>query len=158
EALNAQEVRNVAFRGPLNDLIYDLAGEPFFRRQLKITGPKSPAYRNMTDAEFVLRFLTLMREWESFSGALGRSMDEFMRAHQHASAQELGVFRSQFETSLTRCEALWRIHAFQRPEGPGWRAQALAGVYDAQMIAVARLNQSAVDRLKAKRPAVASAV
>ena len=45
ESLNAQEIRNVAFRGPLNDMIYKLAEQAFLKRQLKIANEKSPAYR-----------------------------------------------------------------------------------------------------------------
>src|SRR5690606_24404240 len=50
EVLNAQEIRNVAYRGPLNDLIYSLAENEFLRRQFKVL-PGSPSYRQMTDAE-----------------------------------------------------------------------------------------------------------
>ena len=59
QPLNAQEIRNVLFRGPLNDLIVGLSGEQALRRQLKIRDNRSPAYRAMVDVEYVLRFLTL---------------------------------------------------------------------------------------------------
>jgi len=57
EILNAQEIRNVAYRGPLNDLIYQLAEDEFLRKQFKVVPPSSQSYRQMTDAEYVLRFL-----------------------------------------------------------------------------------------------------
>src|ERR1700728_2385667 len=75
ERLEQQEVRNVVFRGKLNDLIYKLAEEPFLKQQLKIYNTKSAAYVDMTDAEYVLRFLTLRVNWSKFSGSLARSMD-----------------------------------------------------------------------------------
>ena len=59
EILNPQEIRNVAYRGPLNQLIYRLAEDKFLRQQLKITSDRASAYRKMTDAEYVLRYLTL---------------------------------------------------------------------------------------------------
>ena len=55
EPLKMRKNRNVAFRGPLNDLIYDLAEDEFLHFQLKIKDKRSPNYRNMLDAEFVLR-------------------------------------------------------------------------------------------------------
>lgn len=65
--LNNQEIRNVAFRGELNDAIYEAANHPLLRTALKIEGPKSAAFQQMQDAEYVLRFLTLEGAWEKFS-------------------------------------------------------------------------------------------
>jgi hypothetical protein len=39
EILNAQEIRNVAYRGPLNDLVYALAENEFLRAQFKVIPP-----------------------------------------------------------------------------------------------------------------------
>ena len=58
EELNPQEIRNVAFRGTLNDVIYEKSENAFLRAQLKIRNDRSEAYRQMQDAEFVLRFLS----------------------------------------------------------------------------------------------------
>jgi Protein of unknown function DUF262 len=156
EPLNAQEIRNVVFRGPLNDLIYGLAEHPFLRQQLKITSERSPSFRNMTDAEFVLRFLTLLEHWRSFSGELARSMDDFMRANQAVSRDALDEFKQDFEVAIDNCAALWGVHAFQRPVGNGWRAQALAGMYDTQMIGVAQLKDVQLKRLLERRNKVVS--
>ncbi|UTD25891.1 DUF262 domain-containing protein [Bradyrhizobium sp. WD16] len=142
ESLNAQEIRNVAFRGPMNDAIYDLSGSPFLRAQLKINDDKSPAYRTMTDAEFVLRFLTLKDRIQHFSGSLVREMDEYMEASQSARPDDIARARASFLEALDRCEQLWGRHAFKRPEGNGWRDQMLAGMYDAQMIAASAVSQT----------------
>jgi hypothetical protein len=157
ETLNAQEIRNVAFHGPLNDLIFgELCEEPFLQQQLKITKPeqRSPAYRKMQDAEYVLRYLTLEAGWETFSGDLARSMDDFMEVHQYPSTAELSKFRASFTHALSWCEGLWKEHAFNRPAAGGWRDQTLAGMYDAEMVAVSRLTDSALQVLKGKRTAV----
>jgi hypothetical protein len=119
EPLNAQEIRNVVFRGPLNDLIYDLSKHDFLRAQLKITGDRSTAYRNMVDAELVLRFLTLLEHRQSFSGDLAQSMDDFMKSNQDASVPELAEYREDFQVAIDFCSKLWGTHAFQRPVGNG---------------------------------------
>ena len=147
EPLNAQEIRNVVFRGPLNDLVYELAQHPFLLQQLKISSTRSQAYRNMQDAEWVLRFLTLHENWESFSGELARSMDDFMAKHQDSDENTLGRFRHDFDVAIGACQAVWAQHAYQRPSGTGWRAQALAGMYDTQMIGVAQLSQAEIKAL-----------
>ncbi len=140
QPLNAQEIRNVLFRGPLNDLVVGLSGEEALRRQLKIRDNRSSAYRAMVDVEYVLRFLTLHESWRGFSGSLRDSMDNFMARHVRASPDELDSFRGDFIRSLNGCLTIWGANAFKRPEGLGWRDQALAGMYDAQMIAVAEMS------------------
>ena len=147
EPLNAQEIRNVVYRGPLNDLVYELAQHPFLLRQLKIGGPRSQAYRNMQDAEWVLRFLTLLENWKSFSGELARSIDGFMATHQEAPPALLQEFREDFTIAIDACQAIWGRYAFQRPFGSGWRDQALAGMYDTQMIGAAQLTGSEITLL-----------
>lgn len=160
ERLNAQEIRNVAFHGPLNDLIYgELCNADFLLKQLKISEPrsKSPAYRKMQDAEYVLRFLTLEDSWETFSGDFARSMDRFMDDHERATAQQLKKFRDSFFHALEWAEILWGDHAFNRPAGTGWRDQTLAGMYDAEMLAVSRLQKEHLEALREKRSAVLKA-
>lgn len=154
ESLNPQEIRNVAFRGPLNDTIYELANLPFLKQQLKIENKKSGAYRDMQDAEYVLRFLTLNNSVEDFSGSLYREMDSFMRLNQVPGDLRLAILRQSFVCSLDRCETIWGDNAFKRPEGGSWRDQALAGMYDAQMLAVASLTDGAFNMAEVNKAQV----
>jgi len=133
--LNNQEIRNVAFRGHLNDAIYECAESKLLRSALKIDGVKSSAYQQMQDAEYVLRFLTLHRIWNHFTGSLYRSMDEFMIENQNASADEAERIVEPFKEAISRTAKFWGDVAFQRWDGQRWRNQALAGLYDAQIIA-----------------------
>jgi hypothetical protein len=94
----------------------------------------------MVDVEYVLRFLTLHESWRGFSGSLRDSMDNFMARHVWASPDELASFREGFTRSLNACLTIWGVNAFKRPDGPGWRDQVLAGMYDAQMIALAEMT------------------
>jgi uncharacterized protein DUF262 len=152
ERLELQEVRNVAFRGPLNDLIYELAESPFLRQQLKITSEKSAAYSDMTDAEYVLRFFTLSENWDGFSGSLSRSMDDFMIRNKSRDEGFREDLRNKFNDALEMCRRIWGRNAYRRPAGPGvWRDQTLAGMYDAQMVAVSMLTDE--QRLRAIRQA-----
>ena len=147
EILNPQEIRNVIYRGPLNDLVLDLSGHDFLRHQLKILGPRSSAYKNMADAEYVLRFLTLQEDWTHFSGDFALSMNLFMERHGSDQSTRLNALSKKFERALQACKDLWGIHAFHRPEGSAWRDQTLAGMYDAQMVAVSELSDAVLRRL-----------
>jgi hypothetical protein len=146
EALNAQEIRNVAFRGDLNDVIYELSSHEFLRQQLKIRNDKSAAYRQMQDAEYVLRFLTLNERWNRFSGDLRLSMDRFMLEHTEEHVDWLEAQRASFLRSIDWCRALWGDNAFHRPAGQNWRDQTLAGMYDAEMIGVSLTDDSDLEK------------
>jgi len=108
---------------------------------------KSSAYREMADAEYVLRFLTLHSCWQRFTGSLRRSMDQFMADHRTPSERELRGLRVLFERSIRGCQALWGDAAFKRPVADAWRHQMLAGMYDAQMLAVSALSEKQLRRL-----------
>src|SRR5215217_8653016 len=68
---------------------------------------RSPAYRVMSDAEFVLRFFTLVEKWQKFSGNYREEMNEYMERHRHPSSPQLLRMRSQFESVMNTCEGIW---------------------------------------------------
>ena len=154
ESMEPQELRNVAFRGDLNDLIYELSGTVFLRAQLKIDGNKSSAYQVMADAELVLRFLALRGRWENFSGGLRGAMDSFMAENAVVTKQALMDYQAAFLRAISACEQLWGKNAFRRPSSGGWRDQFLNGVYDAQMLAVDELTDNQIVTLAAKQDEV----
>lgn len=155
ETLTDQEVRNAAFRGPLNDLIYELAGDEFLRKKLKITNDASPSYVRMTDAEFVLRFFILVENWTTFSGNFSREMDRFMQENRSLSQVQLRELKTRFNRAIAACKEIWGDQAFQRPlDGEIWRDQTIAGMYDAQMIAVDSFKDDELSILGRERSAV----
>lgn len=154
EILNPQEIRNVAYRGPLNDLVYELAENDFLRAQFKVVEPASPAYRQMTDAEMVLRFLALSDGWRHFKGGLREELDRFMLEYRFADESQLAKLHRSFERCIGTAEAVWGSDAFKRPG----RDQALAGLYDAEMIGLAELSDAQHVVLVRHRRRVASAV
>ena len=148
--LNNQEIRNVAFRGPLNDALYRASEHELLRAALKIDGPKAAAFQQMQDAEYVLRFLSLRKTWSSFSGSLSRSMDDFMLGNRNAEGADLAAIIDPFQDAIERTAQLWGDVAFQRWDGQKWRQQALAGLYDAQMIASSLLSRAQINVISAK--------
>ena len=158
QVLNAQEIRNVLFRGPLNELIYTLSENAFLRRQLKIASDRAPAYKNMTDAEWVLRFFTMKSTWERFSGDYRQSMDDFMANHANEGPSFLRTAEATFHRSLEACEKVFGRNAFKRPERGGWRDQAIAGVYDAEMVAFAEISDGELLTAARRRKSVIDSV
>ena len=148
ESMQPQELRNVAFRGPLNELIFDLSKNEFLRSQLKIKDESSSAFKLMDDVELVLRFLTLRERWETFAGSLRTAMDEFMAENATISKNQRKQLADRFNRAISGCESVWGSFSFRRPEGGGsWREQLLNGVFDAQMVAVDLLTDQELEAL-----------
>lgn len=161
EPLNPQEIRNVVFQGPLNELIYDLSESQFLLQQMKIHTQREPAYRQMLNAEVVLRFFVLNRTWTKFSGSFRDSMDRFMSLNKDCNSRLIAQFKGEFERALLGCREIFGRAAFRRPAETGWRDQFLTGMYDAQMVAVAACSdvqiakaashrQDIIDRLRSE--------
>ncbi|MFC3835553.1 MULTISPECIES: DUF262 domain-containing protein [Deinococcus] len=137
--LNAQELRNSTFTGSLNDLILDLSEDAKFHRLLRITAKsKSTIYKEMKDAELVLRFFTFVDNWKKFRGGVARTMDEYMAEFRHLDDQKIESMRRRFIESVNKIEIVFGENAFRRwNQSTGkWRAPIIAALYDAQMIAV----------------------
>lgn len=148
EQMLPQELRKVAYRGGFSDLIYKLTEQAFLKSQLKIENDKSPAYTQMADAEYVLRFFALSESWQHFSGSLRDELDACMVRHMRDPQPQLDALEVKFVRALDACQEIWGNHAFQRFTGVGWRDQFLAGVYDAEMLAVNELTSTELEAAK----------
>lgn len=140
--LNAQEIRNSTWPGPLNNMILDLSTHPKFHRLLGISEKerereRSTIYKEMRDAELVLRYFTFRNTWRDFAGGMKRHMDRFMVDNQRMPTHQLEEARQSFLSTLDTVAACFGEHAFQRwrPERGQWRQQVLASLYDAEMFA-----------------------
>ncbi|WP_375170301.1 DUF262 domain-containing protein [Marinobacter sp.] len=154
EKLKAQEIRNVAFAGPLNDLLFELSENEFIRKKLKITSSKSAQYRNMDDLELILRFFTIHSRWKNFGKKISVAMDDFMAQNQFGEVHEL---RNIFLFSIDGCQKIWGDFAFQKPLNDGWRDQLIAPLFDAQMVAVSLLSEKRISELESNNKAVLEA-
>ncbi|MBB3797085.1 hypothetical protein FHY17_001313 [Xanthomonas arboricola] len=150
EALFPQEIRNAAFRGSFNDLLFKLSDSSFLRKQLKITKNIEPAYLQMQDVEYVLRFFTMRNDWKGFSGDYRRSMDSFMEQNKDATPNKLAQFKKSFNSAIERCQEFWGDDAFKRFDGSGVRNQLLSGMYDAQMVGASLISESVYSNLIGK--------
>jgi hypothetical protein len=155
--LNAQEIRNSTYPGPLNDLILRLSEAPEFHRLLRVKNKnRSAIYQEMRDAEFVLRFFTFRDNWETFNGRMMRAMDRFMADHQHEKTETLKKWEIEFRNTLKAVEAAFGENAFQRwqPERKQWRKPVLASMFDAEMFALQGMTP---EKLSSKQSRIISA-
>jgi hypothetical protein len=152
--LNAQEIRNSTYPGPLNDMLLDLSEYPLFHKLLGIKSKtESAIYQEMRDVEFLLRFCVFKDTWQTFTSRLQSALDDFMVANQKMAKKKLDQLREDFLDTLKAIEAAFGERAFQRwqPEKQQWRRQVLASLFDAQMFGCYKLKP---ERLLANRDAI----
>lgn len=136
--LNSQEIRNVAYRGTFNDLLFDLSSNEYLREQLK-TENLSKVYREMIDVQYVLRFFTVREYWESFPGNMDYAMDLYMQTHHRANSKRIKELEELYLKSLEFCESIWGVEGFKKPGG---NSRVLQGFYDIQMICSSLLTDT----------------
>lgn len=137
--LNPQEIRNSAWPGDLNTMILQESSTTAFHNALGIADKnKSAIYKEMRDAEFVLRFLTFRDDWESFSGGMGRRLDRFMADNHAMPPGRVEEMRGEFNKAIEKAVAAFGSTTFRRwvPEKETWRKQVLASAYDAEIFGV----------------------
>jgi len=147
EQLLPQEIRNVAFRGKYNIMIFRLAENPFLKIQLKIKNNSSMAYKKMIDAEYVLRFFTIREQWENFPGNMTLAMDKHMQKHKYDKDSQIVDWEKLFNKSIRIAEEVWGTHAFRRPDINTYRNQMVQGVYDVQMIPFSLLPNNKLKKI-----------
>lgn len=141
DALRPQEIRNVAFDGALNELLYKLSENSILRNKLKITDHSSNSYRKMDDLETILRFFSLYTYWKDLpSQAITKVMDVYMSKNRNLEQSIIDSLKEKFTKSITICNEIWQDNAFYKPiSSTVFREQFIAPLYDAQMIAVCML-------------------
>ncbi|WP_286928340.1 DUF262 domain-containing protein [Pseudomonas sp. UBA7721] len=128
--LNSQEIRNVAYRGELNNMLFDMSEKTYLRTQLNAT-TNSTVFREMTDVQYVLRFFTVREYWQSFPGNMDVAMDNYMQKNHKSSKRQVKALQQAFELALDFCEAVWAGDGFKKPGG---NKRVLQGFYDVQMV------------------------
>ena len=145
--LNPQEIRNSAWPGELNTMILEESVSPAFHALLSIKDKtRSAIYREMRDAEFLVRFFTFQNDWETFSGGMGKRLDDFMADNHALSKDEVERLRQEFRTAIRKVDAAFGEHAFKRwvPEKEYWRQQVLASLFDAETFGVQGFDELAL--------------
>jgi len=136
--LNAQEIRNSAFTGSLNDLILELSENQLFHKLLGVVRKSSsPLYNEMKDAELVLRYFTFKDSWRGFKGGIRRHLDNFMDHNRHMNEKTVEKFKVDFIDAISKVYSAFGELAFKRwnPKTKKWRQPILSALFDTQMIA-----------------------
>lgn len=151
-ALNSQEIRNVAFRGAFNGMLFELSEDAYLREQLKAT-TASKVYREMTDVQYVLRFFTVREYWQDFYGNMDSAMDKFMAANYRAKKPRIKECEAAFAKSIDFCRQVWGDDGFKKPNG---NSRVLQGYFDIQMVCSSLLTDAERARALSQKNVVRS--
>lgn len=153
--LNAQEIRNSAFPGTLNDQIVDLSEGRNFHALLGVKSKtKSRLYQEMKDAELVLRFVSLKDSWANYSGGLKKILDSYMDNNKNLEPKKVDLLAKDFLETLEKVEIIFGNNgSFRRwlPESKKWKQQVSAPLYDSQMFACYKKDK---EKLTSNRDAI----
>jgi hypothetical protein len=152
-ALNPQELRNVIYRGSLNQLLRDLTYEPVFRA---IIGTKHPRPR-MVDEEMILRFFALRQRIAEYRPPLKRFLNSYMREAQTAPVGFLLERQTVFVDAVCKVFSVFGTDAFRLVDADGKRLekQPNRALYEAQMLAFSWTTDS--NDLRERRDTVVQA-
>jgi len=146
-ALNSQEIRNVAYRGAFNDLLFDLSKNEYLSTQLKAT-PGSKTYKEMVDVQYVLRFFTMREFYKNFPGNMDKAMDVFMGEHYKMGPRSIAQCKVIFNKSIDFCRRIWGAEGFMKPGG---NTRVLQGFFDIQMVCASLLSEAERENAVAKK-------
>ena len=107
--LQPQEIRSCVYRGPLIDLLGELAKDDDW---CSLWGPPSDRKK---DEEVILRFLALHNDLDAYQPPLKTFLNEFTRTHRQWNAASGPAFEEQFRESVRVIAASLGSRAF-RPE------------------------------------------
>ncbi len=101
--LTAQELRNSVYRGPFNDELKRLAGEPYFTALLG-----NASNKRMEFEELILRFFALVGGLEYYKPPLRQVLNTYLRRNRASVPAEsmVALFRDCCETLLSVMEEL----------------------------------------------------
>jgi hypothetical protein len=132
-ALNDMEIRNCLFRGPLNDLLSELAQDENFKRSVNQKGIE----RRMADRMLVMRFLAFyqMTYFKARNG-LKPFFNEFFSTYRLLNEDKLAEFRETFREAMRACYTVFGNRAFRlrKEDTGGWALRVNAAVF--QVISV----------------------
>lgn len=142
--LNDMEIRNCVFRGPLNDLIKDLARNGDFVKCVNQAG----LARRMHDRGLVLRFLAFYeRTHLKCRLGLKRFLNEFLETYKTAASHKIDEYRRAFGESMKMALTVFGEQGFRLKKDPRngstsreWNTRVNAAVF--QCVATAFLDYS----------------
>lgn len=150
--LNEQELRNCLYRGTLNEAIKDFCKNENYLAFMNLTEP----HKRMVDAELILRFIALSRNWgtkngevENYKGQMKVFLNEFMNRNKSADEDRIEEYRTLFETTTAKVYSVFGNKAFKRINEKGEYETALnRAIMDSLMVVFSKIDSEKLESKK----------
>lgn len=150
-SLSAQELRNCIYRGPLNDLLRELAEFSSFRSAMGT----NKALDRMKDVEMALQFAAFQQKtYLNYGGKMKSFLNAYMEETKGISSQKAEEIKTSFQKASDIAFTVFGDKAFRRytearpPKSGGWEAAMNLAIYDAVMWAFSRFEKRKIIPVK----------
>jgi len=144
-ALNDMEIRNCLYRGPLNDLLSELAQDENFKRSVNQKGIE----RRMADRMLVMRFLAFYQmTYPKARNGLKPFFNEFFSTYRYPSEEKLGEFRETFRAAMRASFTVFGNKAFRlrKEDSGGWALRVNAAVFQVISVCFTEYDRGTITR------------
>lgn len=125
-ALNEQELRNCAFRGPFCDMLAELEMDPYWRR---IKGGEKPEAR-FVEREMILRFFAFTDRIEHYTGNLRGFLNTYMDKHAPNTEEKIAPHRALFRQTMQNLYTVFGPNAARLYSTGSEDRQTIEGKWD----------------------------
>ena len=159
QRLNAQELRNCVFSGPMNQLLLELSREKLLTQILGIPSydenerengfvsperSKNNLYKTMGDCQLILRFFAL-RSRANIKGSILDILDGFMTKHEVVSPALLETYKKDFLDRLKLAHDVFGDMTFRLLTSDDKPGKISRPLFDAVMVALDEMWDKAMD-------------
>jgi hypothetical protein len=167
QALNAQELRNCVFAGPLNKLILELSREKLLTDVFGIPAyddnesedgfvtlerSKNHLYRTMGDCQLILRFFAL-RKRDDIKGSILSILDNFMETNEDIDPKIAESYKKDFLDRLKLAYDIFGDETFRLPAIANKPGRLSRPIFDAVMVALDELWDKS-EQIRAAAPRI----
>lgn len=138
-SLTEQEIRNCIYRGNFNELLKELSINKKFLEMLNLSEKDS---KNMTNVEYVLRFLAYRDNLSEYTGSVKEFLNNFMKNNRNINEEMQKSYRKIFSDTVEQLYMVMGENAFNRflPNRNNWHGALNKAVFDAEMVAFSQVK------------------
>jgi hypothetical protein len=145
-SLNKQELRNSIYRGRVNDLLIELAGNKLFQH---IRGVDEEDLR-MNDRELILRFFSFHERLSLYRSSFATFLDSFLEEGNKFSEEKIKELKKVFLETIEKVNVVFGNKAFRRfdPNKNSWENRINRAIYDVIMLSFDKIVKEDIEKEK----------
>jgi uncharacterized protein with ParB-like and HNH nuclease domain len=144
-SLNAQELRNCVYRGPLNDLLKKLVKNQTWLKSLSTSSPN----KRMLDREMILRFFALYENLKTYKKPMKSFLNNYANEGKNFDAKKIMELEDLFNKTIKDVHFVFGGYAFRKYSDQKWERAVNKALYDTVMLSFAEYPSEKIHEKKA---------